>query len=201
MAGAQLEVELREWLDRLAVQDLIYRYSDAVTRADWQQCEAVFAPDAIWESPILGLRYESRALFLEILRATSTHDLLIQTPHSSVIELMGADRARATTTIHQFARGVGVADTALGEAGAESNFEQYGIYFDDSRKLIASGNSPTGCSCRYMSARAASRATCSPRDQCCCDQLSRARVCRGSSPARRRVLNRSAIFTVASIHW
>ncbi|MDT5044423.1 MAG: hypothetical protein QOG75_276, partial [Mycobacterium sp.] len=30
-----METELREWLDRLAIQDLIYRYSDAVTRADW----------------------------------------------------------------------------------------------------------------------------------------------------------------------
>jgi hypothetical protein len=34
---------LPEWLDRLANQDLIYRYSDAVTRADWQQCEAVWS--------------------------------------------------------------------------------------------------------------------------------------------------------------
>jgi SnoaL-like domain len=45
-AMAKLEDELRGWLDRLAIQDLIYRYSDAVTRADWRQCEAVFAPDA-----------------------------------------------------------------------------------------------------------------------------------------------------------
>lgn len=43
--------ELREWLDRLAIQDLINRYSDAVTRADWQQCESLFAVDAVWESP------------------------------------------------------------------------------------------------------------------------------------------------------
>ncbi len=41
--------ELREWLDRLAIQDLITRYSDAVTRADWQQCETLFAVDAVWE--------------------------------------------------------------------------------------------------------------------------------------------------------
>ena len=34
--------EIRKWLDRLAIQDLINRYSDAVTRADWDQCEAVF---------------------------------------------------------------------------------------------------------------------------------------------------------------
>jgi hypothetical protein len=42
-----MDAELREWLDRLAIQDLIYRYSDAVTRADWQQCEAVFVPDVL----------------------------------------------------------------------------------------------------------------------------------------------------------
>jgi hypothetical protein len=93
-----MEAELREWLDRLAIQHLIYRYSDAVTRADWQQCEAVFIPNAIWESSPLGLRYESRESFLQTLRATTTYDLLIQTPHSSVITLTGADQARATTT-------------------------------------------------------------------------------------------------------
>ena len=53
--------ELREWLDRSAIADLIHRYSDAVTRADWEQCEAVYAPDAMWESPLLGL-FEVNAL-------------------------------------------------------------------------------------------------------------------------------------------
>ena len=60
---AKLEDDVRGWLDRLAIPDLIHRYSDAVTRADWQQCEAVFAADVIWESPALGLRYENRASF------------------------------------------------------------------------------------------------------------------------------------------
>jgi SnoaL-like protein len=135
MTVAELEVKLREWLDRLAIRDLIYRYSDAVTRADWQQCEAVFTPDAIWESAILGLRYESRAAFLDTLRATTDYDILIQTGHSPVVTLTGPGRAQATTTIHEFARGVGAADTALGEAGVASNFEQYGIYFDDLARI------------------------------------------------------------------
>lgn len=126
MAVAEMEVELREWLDRLAIQDVIHRYSDAVTRADWEQCEAVFAPDAIWESPSLGMRHESRASFLEILRATSDHDLLIQTAHSPVVTLTGDDQARATTTIHEFIRAAAPADT---------NLEQYGIYFDDLARI------------------------------------------------------------------
>jgi SnoaL-like domain len=126
MTVAKTESELREWLDRLSIQDVIHRYSDAVTRADWQQCEAVFAPDALWESPGLGMRYESRSAFLEMLRATSSADLLIQTAHSSVITLTGADQARATTMIHEFVRAT---------EGAETNFEQYGIYFDDLARI------------------------------------------------------------------
>ena len=46
-----------EWIERLPIADLIHRYSDSVTRADWDQTEAVFAPDAIWESPVLGMRF------------------------------------------------------------------------------------------------------------------------------------------------
>jgi hypothetical protein len=69
MAVANVEVQQREWLERLAIQDLIDRYSDAVTRAHWHQCETLFSSDAIWESPILGLRYENRASFVE-MRAT-----------------------------------------------------------------------------------------------------------------------------------
>jgi hypothetical protein len=149
MAVANMEVQLREWLDRLAIQDLIYLYSDAVTRADWQQCEAVFSPHAIWESPVLGLRYESRAAFLETLRATTTYD--IQTPHSSVITLTDTDQGQATTTIHEVIRGVAAADTELGEAGSESNVAQYGIYFDDLARIDGTGNSPIVCSSRSTS--------------------------------------------------
>jgi SnoaL-like domain len=129
-----MEPELRAWLDRLAIQDLINRYSDAVTRADWNQCESAFAADAKWESP-LGLRFESRAAFLEILRQTTSNDLLIQTPHSSVVTLTGADQAKATTTIHELTRGVAPADSSLGEAGAQINVEQYGIYYDDVARI------------------------------------------------------------------
>jgi SnoaL-like domain len=37
------------WVDRQSIEDLIYRYADCVTRADWDQTEAVFAPNAIVE--------------------------------------------------------------------------------------------------------------------------------------------------------
>jgi hypothetical protein len=130
VAESSSETKARAWLDRLEIRDLVDRYSDAVTRCDWRQCEPLFAPDATWESPRLGLRFESCAAFMEFLTATSTYDLLIQTPHSSVITLTGDDRAEATTTVHELTRGVGLADTEFGAGGAEVNVEQYGVYYD-----------------------------------------------------------------------
>jgi hypothetical protein len=130
-----MDSEVRQWLDRVAIQELIYRYSDAVTRADWTQCESVFTPDALWESPLLGLRFESRDAFLETLRATTTYDLLIQTPHSPVVTLTAADRATATTTIHEMNRGVMEAASELGDAGTPVNIDTYGIYYDDVARI------------------------------------------------------------------
>jgi hypothetical protein len=130
-----LDTDLTALFDRLAIEDLIYRYSDAVTRADWDQCEAVFAPDAIWDCPVLGLRYQGARQFRDFLAETTTSDVLIQTPHSPVIRLLGPTRAQATTTMHEFVRGPMVVDSPLGDAGTEQNFEQYGIYFDDIVKL------------------------------------------------------------------
>jgi SnoaL-like domain len=128
MVEARTDAEVQQWLDRLAIQDLINRYSDAVTRADWDQCEAVYAPDVLWESPGLGLRCEDRAAFMEMMRATSNDGLLIQTPHASVITLTNTDHARAKTTIHEFIRGLSI-------DGVQTDFEQYGVYFDEIERI------------------------------------------------------------------
>ncbi len=134
MAFADREAELREWLDRLAIQDVILRYSDAATRADWHQCQALFAPQAIWESPALGMRFEDRASFMEAL-TTSAFELLIMTSNSPVIKLTGPNSAQATTTIYELIKRPPVAQSDTSEAGAENNLEQYGIYFDDLQRI------------------------------------------------------------------
>ncbi len=105
-----------------------------MTRADWQQCETLFAVDAVWESPA-GLRFDSAKSFIDFLESTTSYDVLIQTPHSSVITLTAVDRASATTTIHELTRGVVSADSEFGKAGAEINLEQYGIYHDDLARI------------------------------------------------------------------
>jgi hypothetical protein len=136
MTLAETEIELRTWLDRLAIQDLINRYSSAVTRADWEQCQSVFAPDCVWESPALGMRYETAAAFVGTLSdATTALEMLIQTPHASVIRLTGPDRAEATTTVNEVMRGEVPADSTAPDAGSTLNAELYGVYHDDFVKL------------------------------------------------------------------
>jgi len=154
--------ELREWLDRLAIQDPINRYSDAVTRADWRECEKLFAVDAVWESPA-GLRFESAKSFMDFLKPTTSYDVLIQTPHSSVITPTGVDQASATTTIHELTRGVGLADSEFGDAGAEINVEQWGIYYDDLARIDGEWKFIRRSLYPSTSAGVASQGTCSPR--------------------------------------
>jgi hypothetical protein len=127
--------ELQQSRDRTAIQNLIFRYSDAVNRGDVVQFEGVFAPDALLESPSLGLRYEGRAAIRAFLEPMSAYDVVIQTPHCPVVDLTGADAARAVTTIHEFIRGIATLDTTLGPSGTEYNFEQYGIYYDDLARI------------------------------------------------------------------
>ncbi|HEX4530535.1 MAG TPA: hypothetical protein VIA11_14115 [Acidimicrobiia bacterium] len=62
-------------------------------------------------------------------------NVLIQTPHSPVIELLSSERARATTTIHERIRGTTPTASALGDAGAELNVDQSGIYYDDAARF------------------------------------------------------------------
>ena len=127
---------LRDWLDRLDIQNLIHRYSDAVTRADYEQMATVFAPDALWESPLLGMRFESAQEFIDFQReGNPSLAVLIQTPHSPVVELVDEQQARATTTIHEMFRGTTPERSAYGEAGTEINVDQYGIYHDEVAKF------------------------------------------------------------------
>jgi hypothetical protein len=128
--------ELAELFDRQAIQDLIHRYSNSVTRGDYEQIASVFAPDAVWEDPGSNVRCESAREFIDYLIAGSaTLDLLIQTPHSPVVELLGGGHAKATTTIHEIVRGVGSASTSLSEVGGEINVDRYGIYYDEVAKF------------------------------------------------------------------
>ena len=125
-----------QWEDRNAIEQLIYCYSDAVTRADYVQMATVFADDAVWESPILGMHFETAHEFIEFQADGSTAlDVLIQTASNPVIDLHARDRATATTNIREIIRGTSTNDGPYGPVGTEINVDQYGIYFDAISKV------------------------------------------------------------------
>lgn len=41
--------ELDAWCDKLAIHETVYRYTDALNRADWPALAGLFAPAAVWE--------------------------------------------------------------------------------------------------------------------------------------------------------
>ena len=129
------EGDVGQWLDRQAVMDLINRYADSVTRGDYEHTATLFAPDAVWEEKG-GERFDTADDFVDYLvQGSASLELLIQTPHSSVIEFIGPDRATATTTTREMARGVAGGASALGEAGMEMAVDRYGIYYDELTKF------------------------------------------------------------------
>jgi SnoaL-like domain len=128
----------RDWIEKFKIQQLIYRYSDSVNRGDLEAMRAVYADDAVWESPLLGFRHESADAFIEFFREnTTTTELLIQTPHCPVIELLGTDSARATTTIYEFMKGTALEDGPFGLKGETINYQDFGIYYDDISRIDA----------------------------------------------------------------
>jgi hypothetical protein len=126
----------QQWIDKVAIQELIYRHSDAITRGDLGALEPLYAPDAIWEHSLMGLRFESRReLFDFLAESTATAELLIQTANNPVVRLVDENTARATTTMFELTRGsLASDDEYFGAQGDEISVALYGVYYDDVSK-------------------------------------------------------------------
>jgi ketosteroid isomerase-like protein len=123
MGGDVSDVE--EWIDRLAIQDLVVRYSDAATRGDWDAFEAVWAEDAVWEvgPPVDTRVVGARAIRDDVAASLDRAEVLAQMTHGAVVTLLGDGRATSTTTIH-----------ALARTGAH-HVVNLGVYYDELAKL------------------------------------------------------------------
>jgi hypothetical protein len=130
------DAEVQSWIDRQAIADIIHRYSDATTRADWDQLESVFADDAVLEvaSPF-DFRAEGAANIRMAMSVGSDRvDFLIHRVDSIVVDLHGPEHAEATSTIHELGRGASpnpedpTSDVWL-------DWFQYGVYYDDIVKV------------------------------------------------------------------
>jgi hypothetical protein len=111
----------RRHLDELTIRDLVVRFSDAVTRGDWDRFEATFTPDAVWEesAPFAGRYSGARSIRESVASSMAAVDLYVQMAHGTVVTSLTGSRATATTTIQGVS---GVGDVLV---------VNFGIYFDD----------------------------------------------------------------------
>ena len=126
MDDTTLPSEITAWIDKLAIQELIYRYSDAASRGDWDSFATLWTPDALWEvAPPVDSRVVGAPAIVEtVIKNLTGEDFLLQMTHGAVITLQGDDRASSTTTIHAIARRQGAHDVT-----------NFGIYYDDLVKV------------------------------------------------------------------
>jgi ketosteroid isomerase-like protein len=106
--------------DRLAIGDLIARYSDALNRRDFAAMAALFTPDARWSvDPPFDLAFQGEAIGPSIAAMLEHWSFLLQMVMGSVIDLHG-DRAAARNMVRE----IGAA-----KDGA-SGLDSYGLYHD-----------------------------------------------------------------------
>ena len=115
--------------DEYEIQDLISRYSDAITRRDWSTVTSVFASDASWQ--VLGqpdFRFEGDKVGPGIRSLVEPANYLIQMNTPAIVAVNGSN-ATARSTIFE---------TGEYEAGRfqpfKCRFESFGIYSDRLRK-------------------------------------------------------------------
>ena len=111
----------QELSDRLAIREVIDRYSDAVTRRAWREVGATFHGAAVWSAGApFNLEFRSRAeIEAGLSVSVGAFEFLVQMTHSVVIELDG-DRAIVRTVINEVAR----------NAVQKSGLYLLGIYHD-----------------------------------------------------------------------
>jgi ketosteroid isomerase-like protein len=112
-------------LEKLAIQELIYRYTDALNREDWDAFEATFAPEGTWEiGAPAPLRAEGAAnVRAAISERVTPLELLNQIAMVPVVDVDG-DTATARVVIEEWARLPDVFSMRL-----------RGIYYDELRKV------------------------------------------------------------------
>jgi len=106
--------------DYMAVQQVITRYCDAVTRRDWAALADVFAPHATWD--VIGhvtFHFEGDGLVPGIRGIVESTGFLVQINAPALIEING-ERATARSTMYELGSNL----------ERTQRFEEPGLYED-----------------------------------------------------------------------
>ena len=106
--------------DDYAVQRVITSYSLLTGRGDWEPVLALFTPDASWEVPHLGLKFEGlEAIHGALAMLSADLEFVLQHNAPALIEVTG-DTATARSGIREAGK----------LRGRDESVEYFGIYAD-----------------------------------------------------------------------
>jgi len=107
--------------DEYAIQRTISLYSQNASARKWDKVVPLFQPDAVWEVPHLGMKFEGQAAIRDALTMFSgTMEFVLQLNSPALIEVTGAT-ATAQSGIRECGK----------SAGRDEGFEFFGFYFDN----------------------------------------------------------------------
>lgn len=126
---------LQTWIDHQAITDLLYRYSDIVTRGAWDEDASLFTDDAVVEiAAPFSVRLEGADAIRAWRAGTTALELLFHTTFSPAIRVLARDRATATSQTSEIVRGP-AADGSGGPDAEPLNTVFRSIYYDDVVKV------------------------------------------------------------------
>jgi ketosteroid isomerase-like protein len=106
--------------DEVAIQQVISRYNEAASCAQWDEAVATYLPDGVWEFAKSGRRFQGRDAIREALIGfTSALEYVVQINAPAVIAVDG-DQATARSAIRESGK----------FAGRDEGIEGFGIYGD-----------------------------------------------------------------------
>lgn len=93
--------------DKIEIQDVLSRYSQGCSAQDWDMVMDTFLPDAVWEVPSRGMRFEGQDTLRAVMSGmVKDMDWFVQMNSPAVITVEG-DRAAARSIVREAGRAKG----------------------------------------------------------------------------------------------
>jgi 3-phenylpropionate/cinnamic acid dioxygenase small subunit len=138
-----------EWIERLAVTDVLYRYATGIDQRDWSLLRSCFTEDCQLDYGDIGRWYNANEM-VEWMRRT--HESLSHTLHritNPVVEIRGGG-----ATAHSYVHAV-----IVHPSEPDRPFHAYGLYVDE---LVKSDGAWRIARRRYVGAHAGQGAGAAP---------------------------------------
>ena len=119
--------------DEFEIQNLVNRYSDAVTQRDWKTYQDCWTEDAVWDlgEPVNQKKTGISDIMTEVKRAVGGMSLFVQMPHYITVLSVDGDTATGRATLNEIGK---IKPENKGLLGDADGMNIVAVYDDSFRK-------------------------------------------------------------------